>query len=217
MEEPLVMFYTIELLRMVSALHAAGVLHADIKPDNLMVRSDPTELDDWGEWTPSQSRGGWEHKGLVLIDYGHCIDRTLYPPGTLFCGKCHSETFTCADMRADLPWGSQIDTHGIAVTVHCMLFGSWLTIVPCTNVATTPSKTRVRWKLREEFKKYWQRAIWEEVFDSLLNAGEDLDLDRLRHTLESYLRQDPRKSKEIRSLLVRQDVLLAEIPDDATE
>jgi len=40
MDEPLVMFYAVELLRAVEALHATGVLHADIKPDNILLRDD---------------------------------------------------------------------------------------------------------------------------------------------------------------------------------
>ena len=37
MDEPLIMFYATELLRAVEALHATGVLHADIKPDNILI------------------------------------------------------------------------------------------------------------------------------------------------------------------------------------
>ena len=34
----LVMFYAVELLRVVGAMHAAGFLHGDLKPDNVLVR-----------------------------------------------------------------------------------------------------------------------------------------------------------------------------------
>ena len=36
--EALALYYTRELLIMVAALHECGVIHADIKPDNLMSR-----------------------------------------------------------------------------------------------------------------------------------------------------------------------------------
>jgi len=32
------LFYTIELLRALDSIHAAGVLHADLKPDNIVAR-----------------------------------------------------------------------------------------------------------------------------------------------------------------------------------
>ena len=38
MDESLCMFYTIEMLRMLEALHAAGMVHGDFKPDNLLLR-----------------------------------------------------------------------------------------------------------------------------------------------------------------------------------
>lgn len=225
MEEPLCMYYTIEILRIVSILHSeARVIHADIKPDNLLVMSSSSSSgggsDDasatWGDWTQTCSRGGWEGRGLVLLDFGHAIDRSMYPPGTLFSGRCHSETFTCADMRAGMPWGFQVDTHGIAVTVHCMLFGSWLQAVPQAAPATPGGSTRVRWRPKEEFKKYWMHQLWAELFDTLLNADEDVSLDALRGKFENALK-DPRRAREVRMLLSRQDVLLAEYTEEATE
>lgn len=40
MDELLVMFYTVELLKSLETIHAAGIIHGDIKPDNLFLRSD---------------------------------------------------------------------------------------------------------------------------------------------------------------------------------
>ena len=37
MEEAVVMFYAIELMRAVEALHKTGLLHGDIKPDNILI------------------------------------------------------------------------------------------------------------------------------------------------------------------------------------
>ena len=36
--EPMAIYFTIELLRMVEALHEIGIIHADLKPDNLLLQ-----------------------------------------------------------------------------------------------------------------------------------------------------------------------------------
>jgi len=42
MDELLVMFYTVELLKCLEAIHSVGIIHGDVKPDNLLIRND-----DW--------------------------------------------------------------------------------------------------------------------------------------------------------------------------
>ena len=56
MDEPLVMFYAIELLRAVEAMHAAGVLHCDIKPDNILLRDNDVSDSSW-LYQPTQGFG----------------------------------------------------------------------------------------------------------------------------------------------------------------
>lgn len=38
MEEVLCIYYTIEMLYMLEALHVAGIIHGDFKPDNMLIR-----------------------------------------------------------------------------------------------------------------------------------------------------------------------------------
>jgi checkpoint serine/threonine-protein kinase len=38
MDEVLCMYYTIEMLNMLEALHSVGIIHGDFKPDNILVR-----------------------------------------------------------------------------------------------------------------------------------------------------------------------------------
>ncbi len=40
MDEVICMYYTIEMLDMLEVLHRVGLIHGDIKPDNLLIRSD---------------------------------------------------------------------------------------------------------------------------------------------------------------------------------
>lgn len=38
MDELLCIYYTTEMLYMLEALHGAGIIHGDFKPDNLLIR-----------------------------------------------------------------------------------------------------------------------------------------------------------------------------------
>ena len=94
--QPLVMFYAVELLRAVEAMHAAGILHCDIKPDNILLRDD-NEADATWAYSPAAGFGG---KGVELIDYGCAIDRNLYESSTVFRGRSNTDSFECLEMQA---------------------------------------------------------------------------------------------------------------------
>lgn len=38
MDEVLCIYYTIEMLKMLEALHGVAMIHGDFKPDNLLIR-----------------------------------------------------------------------------------------------------------------------------------------------------------------------------------
>ena len=81
MEEVVVMHYAMELLRITGALHAAHVIHTDIKPDNLLLTDAATAaLPAWQADRP----GHWSQTGLCLIDYGRAIDTALLPTNAQF-------------------------------------------------------------------------------------------------------------------------------------
>ena len=81
MEEVVVMHYAMELLRITGTLHAAHVIHTDIKPDNLLLDDAATAaLPAWQADRP----GLWSHTGLCLIDYGRAIDTALLPTNTQY-------------------------------------------------------------------------------------------------------------------------------------
>ncbi|KAJ7558034.1 hypothetical protein O6H91_04G022800 [Diphasiastrum complanatum] len=122
MEEVLCMYYTIEMLHILEILHSVGIIHADFKPDNLLIRN---ESEEWEEWTPNRS-GCWKHQGLCLIDWGRSIDTTLYPEGTEFVGDCKTSAFRCIEMVENRPWSFQADTYGLCGVVHCMLHGCYM-------------------------------------------------------------------------------------------
>ncbi|KAK5247554.1 protein kinase, partial [Cryomyces antarcticus] len=75
MDEQVVMFFAVELLRTVEALHAKGLIHGDLKADNVLVRFDvPPSDTTWSAQYARDGTNGWAAKGLALIDFGRGID-----------------------------------------------------------------------------------------------------------------------------------------------
>ncbi|RAL01393.1 putative checkpoint protein kinase (SldA) [Aspergillus ibericus CBS 121593] len=178
MDEVLAMFFTVELFRTVEALHTCGILHGDIKADNCLVRFDdssatPLSLIDLGDEVTADPhevhyspRGlfGWRSKGLSLIDFGRSIDMHAFQPSVQFIADWKIGQHECNEIREQRPWTHQIDLYGLAGTVHVMLFGKYIESIP-----SGPSTYRIR----ESLKRYWERDIWNDVFDVLLNPGEE--------------------------------------------
>jgi len=197
MDEVLVMYYAIELLRAMEAVHAAGVLHADVKPDNLIVRNGG---EDWCDWAPHRP-GAWKKKGLALIDFGRAVDLAEYPADATFVGDVMTEGFRCAEMTEGRAWTFQCDLHQIAATVHCLLHGKYMTVSRRGGGKVRP---------REPLKRYWRTDLWDAFFDETLN-GETRRLDdppplgNLRRMFEAYLSAEGLGPK-IRALLMQQTI-----------
>ena len=170
MEEPLVLYYAIEVARTVQAIHRAGVIHCDLKPDNWLVKSGDAD-EAWDHWQRGGQLGaGWDGKGLTLIDFGMAIDTTLYPVGTVYGGDCKTSKFSCPHMEDGLTWTWEADLYAMAGVFHCMLFGEYMTVGPSEDGSIGPGGRPVL-RPRTPFKRYWNVSLWEWVFDQLLNPG----------------------------------------------
>lgn len=211
LDDALAMFFTIELFRTVEALHSSDILHGDIKADNCLIRFEgdpiPTpapssslidldEGDNEAEASPETKethyspRGsqGWANKGLSLIDFGRSIDMRAFNPTVQFTADWDPSTHECNEIREMRPWTHQIDLYGIAGVVHVMLFGKYLESSPVRKSEDGKSdeipNTRT-YRIRETLKRYWERDLWSDVFDLLLNPGKDrwvdIELDGIRH------------------------------------
>ncbi|KAG2417401.1 hypothetical protein HFD88_008620 [Aspergillus terreus] len=184
--EVLAMFFTVELFRTVEALHACGILHGDLKADNCLVRFDkpstpfsPSEESDAREshYSPRGSHG-WHGKGLCLIDFGRAIDMRAFQPTVQFIADWEISKHECNEIQEMRPWTHQIDLYGLAGIVHIMLFGKYIesSAVRRSEGAADgmvgSSSTRT-YRIRETLKRYWEREIWNDAFDLLLNPGAD--------------------------------------------
>ncbi|XP_056872442.1 mitotic checkpoint serine/threonine-protein kinase BUB1 isoform X1 [Takifugu flavidus] len=175
MPQPLVMYLATCILTMVEQLHAIHIIHADIKPDNFLLGErflenrcfEPENLDH----------------GLVLIDLGQSIDLDLFPEGTAFTAKCLTSGFQCTEMLSGKPWNYQTDYFGVAGTVHCMLFGTYMQVTNDGGV----------WKTNGVFRRIPHSDLWQEFFHVLLNVPDCSGLPSLRGLrgkLTSVLQQD---------------------------
>jgi checkpoint serine/threonine-protein kinase len=226
MDEQLAMFFTVELLRTVEALHAKQVIHGDIKPDNCLLRLDSlnggvASLDSdalrhahaqppSSQWRADGS-GGWDQRGLTLIDFGRGIDMRAFENDVQFIADWKTTSQDCAEMREGRPWTWQIDYHGLAGTIHCLLFGKYIETVRCDQGSLTRGGRRYR--IRESLKRYWQTDLWGECFEILLNPASCLDnevdqrmpvlksMRSVRVRKESWLEENSERGVGLRSLI----------------
>ncbi|KAL2199956.1 Mad3/BUB1 homology region 1-domain-containing protein [Corynascus similis CBS 632.67] len=179
MDEQLAMFFSIELLRTVEALHSKQIMHGDIKADNCLLRLDHLANNSHthdqqqlsSQWHASGA-GGWASRGVTLIDFGRGIDMRAFAPDVRFVADWKTTAQDCAEMREGRPWTWQIDYHGLAGTLHVLLFGKYIETTRCDagGLGTSGAGGR-RYRIRESLKRYWQTEIWAECFDLLLNPG----------------------------------------------
>ncbi|CAA7267003.1 unnamed protein product [Cyclocybe aegerita] len=168
LDELLVAFFTIELLRLVEAMHGAGIIHGDLKIDNCLLRLEdiPGGAAAWSGMYQPSGEGGWSYKGLKVIDYGRTIDTRLFPLGQQFTADWATDDRDCFEVRENRPWTYQTDYFGLAGIIYCMLFGKY---IQASSITTYVDDGVQRHKIATPFKRYWQTELWNRLFDILLN------------------------------------------------
>ncbi|KAF6754467.1 other/BUB protein kinase [Ephemerocybe angulata] len=172
LDELLVMFFSIELLRLLEGMHSIGFVHGDLKIDNCLIRLEdvPGGASAWSPQYQPSGEGGWSFKGLKVIDFGRTIDTRLFPAGQEFIAEWDVDERDCFEIQEGRPWTYQTDYYGLAGIVYCMLFGKYMSISAIVEAsAAATSGGRPRYKIGTPFKRYWQADIWNKLFDILLN------------------------------------------------
>lgn len=103
MPEAIVQLYTLDLMEMMDSMHACNILHADVKPDNLLIRLPKS----WAGWDIADSET-WRDTGLQLIDFGRAIDLEMMPRGAQFLADCGIKCVRCIQMQEGRPWMYQV-------------------------------------------------------------------------------------------------------------
>lgn len=164
LDELLVVFFTIELLRLLEVMHSIGFIHGDLKIDNCLLRLEevPGGPSSWSSDYNPTGEGGWAYKGLKVIDFGRTIDTRLFPSEQRFLADWPTDERDCFEIQEGKPWTFQTDYFGLASIVYCMLFGKYIQSNSVHVVAD-------RRKIVTPFKRYWQTEMWSQLFDLLLN------------------------------------------------
>ncbi|EGD78286.1 BUB protein kinase [Salpingoeca rosetta] len=200
-DETLVMFYAIELLRTMEALHSCGFVAGNFQPENILLRCDlfALEAEEEQEATaPWNARGanGWKHYGVVLTNFARAADMQELP----------RQTFEDHQLLASLgrtAGAFERDYVDVADVLHQLLFGSALAVEQDADTS--------QFKLQQPIKPYWQRELWHNMFTTLLNnTTGSCDLSSLRRDFEGYLESNSYKSSSLHGLLIRQDLQLSD-------
>ncbi|KAF8309920.1 hypothetical protein DL93DRAFT_2141053 [Clavulina sp. PMI_390] len=206
-DELLIMFFAIELIKIIKCLHGEHFIHGDLKIDNCLLRlADPVEIPLDTIYDP-EGEGGWSERGVKLIDFGRTIDAGLFDPEQTFIGNWPTDARDCVEMREGRPWTYQTDYAGLAGIVYCMMFGKYIETV----AGPTTAKGRPRYKLATPLKRYWQTELWSRLFDVLLNptlAREDGtlplvdELAAIEDTMANWLAANcEKKGKSLKKML----------------
>jgi checkpoint serine/threonine-protein kinase len=212
LDELLVMFFSIELLRLLEGIHNIGFIHGDLKIDNCLLRLEdvPGGASAWlGLYQPS-GEGGWSYKGLKVIDFGRTIDTRLFPPDQQYIADWATDDRDCFEFRENRPWTYQTDYFGLAGIIYCMLYGKY---IQASSITTATAKGSPRYKISTPMKRYWQTNLWNRVFDVLLNPGSvgqlpvSDELRSLRVEMETWLQANcNRTSNTLKGLLKKVEV-----------
>jgi len=218
LDELLVIFFAIELLRLIEGMHSAGFIHGDLKIDNCLLRLEdvPGGAAALSSIYSPSGEQGWSHKGIKLIDFGRTIETGLFPVGQQFIADWPVDAKDCLEMRENRPWTYQADYYGLAGIVYCLLFGKYIEI---SSVIITPQMsagTSPRYKISTPFKRYWQSNIWSNLFDILLNPGSVRtdgqlplceELSAVRKEMQAWLQSNcNRSSGTLKGLLKKIEV-----------
>jgi len=185
--EPLALHLMAELLGLMELLHSARIVHADIKPDNFLVRHTPA--------TKAES-------SLQLIDFGKALDLSVEPED----GDTR-EIDTAAEGRTGK---YHLDYFGIAGCAYCLLFGQYIEVTTARDRWVIKGTLRRWWQVKmwneffddmlnpkgEEKSRLPSLLKWREKFMKLFNQSDDLrnGLTKAREVIDQKYMEKWRRS-----------------------
>ena len=146
----------------------------------------------------------------MLVDFGRSVDLEALdgalPHSVKFKGQATTKDMECVTMREGRSWSLDLDTYGLCASAYVMLFGSHMDVY---QVSTTKV-----WRTSKPLRRYWNRALWNLLFEKLLNGGieesQPKKLREIRSLFEAYLDEDNRR-QHLAVLLKHQAAMLPKI------
>jgi checkpoint serine/threonine-protein kinase len=143
----------------------------------------------------------------MLVDFGRAVDleglSTSSPLKVKFIGPATLKDMECISMREHKSWSLDLDTYGLCASAYVLLFGSHMEV--CKESATN------LWKTTKPLRRYWNRTLWNLLFDTLLNGGNEQSqpkrLNEIRFSFDEYLNEKNRR-REVQALLRHQAAML---------
>jgi len=190
--EPIAIYLTAELLGLLELLHSVNIVHADLKPDNFLMRHTPStqsspslQLIDFGKAIDLKLENGEKvvTANLVTADNMAGDERVGTVPRKLDMDRVDDSLRKVNSKKAATDVQNvhvnglektekgrtgkyHIDYFGIAGAAYCLLFGKYIEVGTVKN----------RWVVKGSFKRWWQVKLWERFFDDMLNPkGEEKD------------------------------------------
>mmetsp|Transcript_39939 Transcript_39939/g.45452 ORF Transcript_39939/g.45452 Transcript_39939/m.45452 type:complete len:424 (+) Transcript_39939:1422-2693(+) len=202
--ELVALHYTSRMLKHIETLHWKGkILHCDVKPDNWVCIASDCACKGSSEVI--------ETADLMLVDFGRGVDLLtaakdgVEPMNLKLSGLATSQDMACIANRLNLEWSFDIDTFGICASAHILLFGAHMDI---------EMDIKKRWNIKKSLRRYWQKDLWLELFNTLLNLDDvsriaigsrPRSLRDIRKKIDLFLSA---KTKELESLLKHQARIL---------
>ncbi|KAH8390970.1 hypothetical protein KR215_002895 [Drosophila sulfurigaster] len=189
-DEYVVMMLCCQLLDIVDHLHAMGIIHADIKADNILLMK------------PVSTQA--KELSLQLIDFGVSIDTKLFPPKQTFDYVHNDDDFKCIEMRTQRRWTYQLDLFGLAGVMHVLLFGR--------HMEVGQRQAGGIWMPKQAFPRYFNRQTWESVFRALLNVRDCQSMPNLQD-LKTLLKSDlAEKEKYVEAAIAKFNMVMQRKP-----
>ena len=178
-----------------------------MKPDNWVLTASNSAFDGCSEVI--------EGSELILVDFGRAVDlKAAAKPGidpmdVRLEGSCAEKDMECVAMRKGISWSFDVDTFGVCASAFVLLHGS--------HIEIKEDSTTERWKPHKPPRRYWQKDLWNEFFDKLLNLDEvshsalgshPVSLRALYKKMEDYVQAE---STKLESLLKSQARMLPSV------
>jgi checkpoint serine/threonine-protein kinase len=146
----------------------------------------------------------------MLVDFGRSVDlealNTSFPLHVKFNGPATSKDMECVSMRENRNWSLNLDTFGLCASAYVMLYG--------THMEVSKASSTMVWKTCKPLRRYWNRTLWNLLFETLLNGGieesQPKRLNEIRSSFDEYL-DDKNRRREILALLKHQAAMLPKI------